>query len=63
MVTIIRDRIADLVRKGMTLDQVKAANVTADYDNRYNTAFWPADMFVEAAYCSLQNPAAGTSVQ
>ena len=63
MVTIIRDRVLDMIKKGMTLEQVKAANVTADYDNRYNTSFWPADAFVEAAYRSLLNPPAGTSVR
>ena len=35
MVTIIRDRIEDLVKKGRTLDQVKAAKPTLDYDARY----------------------------
>jgi glyoxylase-like metal-dependent hydrolase (beta-lactamase superfamily II) len=65
MVTIIRDRIQDMVRKGMSLEQVKAAKPTADYDGRYGatTGFWTTDMFVEAAYRSLsqtpQPPAAG----
>jgi cyclase len=55
MVTIVRDRIRAMIKKGMTLDQVKAARPTVDYDPRYNTpgAFWTADMFVEAAYKSL----------
>jgi cyclase len=55
MVTIVRDRIQDMIKKGMTLDQVKAARPTLDYDPRYNTpgGFWTADMFVEAAYKSL----------
>ena len=54
MVTIIRDRVQDMVKKGMTLDQVKAARPTADYDGRYATsARWTADMFVEAVYRSL----------
>ena len=35
MVTIIRDRIQDMVNKGMTLEQVKAAKPTIDYDPRY----------------------------
>ena len=37
MVTIIRDRIQDLIRKGKTLDQVKAAKPTLDYDTQYGT--------------------------
>jgi cyclase len=55
MVTIIRDRIQDMVNKGMTLDQVKAAKPTFDYDPRYGktTGFWTTDMFVEAVYKSL----------
>ncbi len=55
MVTIIRDRIQDMIKKGMTLEQVKAAKPTRDYDPIYGstTGFWTTDMFVEAAYKSL----------
>jgi len=55
MVTIIRDRIQDMVSKGMTLAQVKAAKPTRDYDPLYgtNTGPWTTDMFVEAVYRSL----------
>jgi glyoxylase-like metal-dependent hydrolase (beta-lactamase superfamily II) len=55
MVTIIRDRILDLKQKGMTLDQVKAAQPTRDYDPRWGATndFWTTDMFVEAVYKSL----------
>ena len=55
MVTILRDRIQDLVKKGMTLEQVKAARPTADYDGRYGTATgpWTTEMFVEAVYRTL----------
>jgi cyclase len=55
MLTIIRDRIRDLVKKGRTLEQVKAARPTLDYDGRYGatTGSWTTDMFVEAAYKSL----------
>ena len=35
MVTIIRDRVADLVKKGLTLEQVKAAKPSRDYDADY----------------------------
>ena len=56
-VTIVRGTAfnAMIPKKGMTLDQVKAARPTLDYDPRYNTpgGFWTADMFVEAAYKSL----------
>ena len=55
MVIIIRDRILDMIDKGMTLDQVKEAKPTRDYDPRYgsSTGFWTTDMFVEAVYRSL----------
>lgn len=55
MATIIRDRIQDLIKKGMTMEQVKAAQPTRDYDPEYGTTtgFWTTDMFVEAAYKSL----------
>lgn len=50
MVTIVRDRVQDLIKKGMTLDQVKAAKLTRDYDTEYQGA---NDAFVEAIYKSL----------
>jgi glyoxylase-like metal-dependent hydrolase (beta-lactamase superfamily II) len=55
MVTIVRDRIQALIKKGMTLEQVKAARPTLDYDSRYGatTGNWTTDMFVEAVYKSL----------
>jgi hypothetical protein len=52
-VTIIRDRLQDMIRRGMTLEQVKAARPTRDYDPRYDTPAWSKDMFVEAVYRSL----------
>lgn len=60
MVTILRDRIRDMVEKGMTLEQVKAAKPTADYEPRYGatSGFWTTDMFIEAAYTSLGGPKA-----
>jgi glyoxylase-like metal-dependent hydrolase (beta-lactamase superfamily II) len=55
MVAIMRDRIQDMVKRGMTLEQVKAARPTRDYDGLYGSATgpWTTDMFVEAAYRSL----------
>ena len=60
MVTIVRDRIQDLVAKKMTLEQVKAARPTFDYDGVYASPTYTGDMFVEAVYRSLtaaSNPA------
>ena len=53
MVTIIRDRVLDAVKRGLTLDQVKAARLTKDYDPRYDVPNWTKDQFVEAVYRSL----------
>jgi cyclase len=59
MVTVIRDRFQDAIKKGMTLEQVKAAKLVRDYDGRYGatTGAWTTDAFVEAAYKSLTQPA------
>jgi glyoxylase-like metal-dependent hydrolase (beta-lactamase superfamily II) len=48
MIYIIRDRIQDMVKNGMTLDQVKAARPTLDYDGRYGVE--SGVKFVEAVY-------------
>jgi glyoxylase-like metal-dependent hydrolase (beta-lactamase superfamily II) len=55
MVTVVRDRLQDMISRGMTLDQVKAAKPTLDYDPIYGstTGNWTTDMFIEAAYNSL----------
>ncbi len=59
MVTIIRDRVKTMVDAGATLDQVKAARLTTDYDTRYGAVSgpWTTDMFIEAVYTSLKTPA------
>jgi len=55
MSIIIRDRIQDMIKKGMTLEQVKALRPTRDYDPLYGAVpGWTADMFVEAVYKSLK---------
>jgi glyoxylase-like metal-dependent hydrolase (beta-lactamase superfamily II) len=55
MVTIIRDRIQAMIKKGMTLGQIKASHPTEDYDGRYgaNSGPWTTDMFIETVYKSL----------
>ena len=37
MLVMIRDRVRDLKKKGMTLEQVKAARPTLDFDGRYGS--------------------------
>jgi hypothetical protein len=56
MVTIVRDRIQDMKRRGLSLEQVKAARPTMDFDGRYGSTAgaWTTDMFVEAVYRTLQ---------
>jgi hypothetical protein len=56
MVTIVRDRVQSMIKKGMTLAQVKAAKPTLDYDGRYGATSGPSttDMFVDAVYKSLE---------
>ena len=52
MVTIVRDRIREYVKRGMTLEQVKAEKPTLDFDPRYgtDTGFWTTSQFIEAIY-------------
>jgi glyoxylase-like metal-dependent hydrolase (beta-lactamase superfamily II) len=56
MVTIIRDRVQDAIKKGMTLDQIKAAAPTAGYNARFGATSgpWTTSQFVEAVYESLR---------
>ena len=58
MVTTIKDNVEALIKKGMTLEQVKAANPTAGYRARWGkeSGPWTTDMFVEAIYNGLKNP-------
>lgn len=53
MVQIIRDRVADGIRSGKTLAQVKASKPALEYAVRYSQPEWTADMFVEAVYKDL----------
>jgi glyoxylase-like metal-dependent hydrolase (beta-lactamase superfamily II) len=55
MATIIRDRIQALIKKDMSLEQVRAARPTLDYDGIYGATSgpWTTDMFIEAVYKSL----------
>jgi len=65
MVTIVRDRLQDMIKRGMTLEQVKAARPTQGYDPIYGSTAgkWTTDMFVEAAYKSLNGKAETTSTR
>jgi glyoxylase-like metal-dependent hydrolase (beta-lactamase superfamily II) len=54
MLTIVRDRVTDLVKRGQTLDQVRAARPTFDFDGRYGSDPAATDKFIEAVYRSVQ---------
>ncbi len=57
MVTIIRDRIQNAIKKGQTLAQIKTGKLTLDYDARWGgkTGFGTTDNFVESVYKSLNS--------
>jgi glyoxylase-like metal-dependent hydrolase (beta-lactamase superfamily II) len=58
MVTIVRDRIQDMVTRGMTLAQVKAARPTLDYDRHYgaDTGLVTTAGFIEQVFKDLSSP-------
>jgi glyoxylase-like metal-dependent hydrolase (beta-lactamase superfamily II) len=55
MLTIVRDRIQDLIAQGKSLAEVRAAGPTRDYDGRYGATAgaWTTDQFIEAVYREL----------
>ncbi len=55
MVTIIRDRIRDSIKQGLTLQQIKATSPTRGYTRRYgsDSGPWTTNDFIEAVYRSL----------
>ena len=56
MMVIIRDHVADCLKKGMTLEQTKAKMPTLGFGARYGSKTGPSttDNFVEAIYRSLE---------
>lgn len=55
MVVIVRDVIADLIKQGKTLEQVKEASPALPYERQYGSQSgdWTTNAFVEAVYKSL----------
>jgi glyoxylase-like metal-dependent hydrolase (beta-lactamase superfamily II) len=55
MVTIVSDRVRDLIKAGRTLEQVQAASPARGYTRRYasDSGTWTTRQFVEAVYRSL----------
>ncbi len=58
MIVSIRDKIAPMVKKGMTLEQVSASKPTADYDAKVPGVGTTGDRFIGQLYAELK-PAAG----
>jgi cyclase len=54
-ITVVRDRVQDLIEQGRTLAEVKATNPTLGYRSQYGTDSgpWTTDMFVEVVYNEL----------
>ena len=59
MVTIVRDRVRDLIKQGLSLEQIKAASPARGYTRRYgsDTGSWTTNDFVEAVYRSVREKA------
>lgn len=65
MVTIIRDRVQDMIKKGMTVEQVVAAGPAQDYAQRYGATSgpWTTTQFVQAVYQTLKPVSAPPKAQ
>ena len=61
MVTIIRDRILAMIKKGMSLEEIVAARPTLGYESRYGATegAWTTSMFIEAVYRNLASSPTG----
>ena len=55
MIVTIRDVIADMMQRGMTLDQIRSAGPARPYEGQYGAQSgpWTTNQFVEAIYKSL----------
>ena len=64
MLTIIRDRVMTVAEEGGTLEDVKAARVTLDYEGVYGLTSgpWTTDRFLEVAYKEMSALAAKNKV-
>jgi cyclase len=55
MIVIIRDVIQDMIQRGLTLEEIKAASPAKPYEPQYGAKSgpWTTDNFVEAVYAGL----------
>jgi cyclase len=56
--TIVRDRVQELIKNGRTLAQVKAAKPTLDFDGVFSSKTWTPDQFIEAVFRDLSKAGA-----
>jgi cyclase len=56
MLVEVRKRVAGLVGKGRSLEQVKAAAATKEYDERWGKGFVSPDVFVQRLFIELSQP-------
>jgi glyoxylase-like metal-dependent hydrolase (beta-lactamase superfamily II) len=56
MVVTVRKRVADLVRKGRSQQQVQAAAPSKEFDERWGKGFIKPEMFVDRLYIDLSRP-------
>lgn len=56
MVVVVRDVVAALIKRGMTLDQIKAAAPAKPYETQYGKQPGATNAFVESIYKSLTAP-------
>jgi len=56
--TIVRDRVQELLKSGRSLAQIKSARPTLDFDGVFENAAWTPDQFLEAVYRDLSKAAA-----
>ncbi len=56
--TISKNFIQEMIEKGMTLEQVRAAKPTLDFDGVFTNPAWTPAQFVDAVYADLSKQAA-----
>lgn len=53
MLVTIRQRVAELMRKGRSLEQVVAARPSREFDERWGKGFYKPDLFVQRVFIEL----------
>jgi glyoxylase-like metal-dependent hydrolase (beta-lactamase superfamily II) len=59
--TIVRDRVQEMAKKGLSIRQVKAAKPTLEYDGVFTSPGWTPDQFLESVYRTLGSGAPRTA--